>query len=176
VTLESEDTITYSKQSPDALLVHASGSDLCGKGASPDDAQALHLAIHGLAAKYYLLPFPDACADSALGVTSQYDALQSCVTDDDCSYVAADFSPIPKGTLQYVTVDNCSVVKPMAVGNITAVFNAQGRLQDSLSNARNVCNYRIVRTECTGLTGFQSDAGNPVCNAGKCRINPAISY
>ncbi len=172
---EGQDTVTLSRpQNQDLVLLTTKGNDLCSQSATPDVTQALHKAIHALANKYYTLPFPDACLDAATAMEAIYPSVQSCSTDADCAYVDTSFNVIPSADEQFVVTDDCTVVTPLSVGNAKAVASAQAKLQAALDHVRDVCGERIVRNECTGISGFQSSAGSPVCKLGVCQSHPDL--
>lgn len=172
---QGEITITLTQHHKTAVLVHASGTQFCHRTTSSDQANNVQNAIDTLAQKYYATPFPDVCIEAADAVTALYPSVQGCSTDADCFYVDKDFNVIPPSSLQYVYTDNCSRVTPLIVANATALLAHQSALTSALSNAQDVCGYRMVREDCTGITGFNSTQAPPLCNRGVCEVNPAIT-
>ncbi|OFZ19690.1 MAG: hypothetical protein A2X94_16680 [Bdellovibrionales bacterium GWB1_55_8] len=175
--LASEDTVTISMSNGDVGLVRASGTNFCFQTATVEQAEALHKAIRELADKYYTLPFPDACEDAVEAIEALYPEMQKCSADTDCAYVTTNYDVIPPSSSQYVTTDACSKVKPLVVGNIAAIIQNQTKAYEALDQARYVCGERIIRYDCTGISGFMSSDGAPVCDtsAQMCRINPALN-
>jgi hypothetical protein len=100
--------------------------------------------------------------------------LQTCSTSADCAYLDNTYFPIESYEIQYVTTQDCSVITPLPVANKALALAHQNELLKARETAREVCGARIARASCTGAVGFQSNQAAPVCDAGVCRINPAI--
>jgi len=173
---DGNDTVTLSSpgNAPKNVL-RTTDTGVCFDTETADQAEALHKTIRQLAVKYYPQPFPDVCADAAAQVVSLYPSVQNCTTDSDCAYVDASFNIVPPGASQYVAVDDCTMVAPLVVGNISAVVNNQAKLQTALDHAQSsdVCGDRFQRSDCTGWSGFQSNVGAPVCQQNVCKVSPA---
>ena len=172
---QGEETVTLTRHHQDAVLVHQSGTNFCYRATSQDQAGAVQNAIETLAEKYYALPFPDVCADASASVEALYPSVEACSTDNDCFYIDKDFQVIPPSSMQYVYTDNCSRVKPLIAANAATILTNQAALTTALNHARDICGYRMVRDDCTGITGFNSTQAPPVCQRGVCQVNPAIS-
>jgi hypothetical protein len=164
--------------SSESIILNRSGAERilsCAGARNSVEAEALHRLIRELALKYYPLPFPDACLEAASEVHAVHDGLSSCNTDTECSYLDSNLEPIPYEIDQFVTVDDCSRVRPMAVGNIVSVLTHRDQLSAAFENARAICGERMVRSDCTGVTGFMSSLSSPVCQRGHCRVHPSMS-
>ncbi len=171
-----DDTLILNAFGKTQTLLRRQQEELCFSTASPITAAQLHQSLRALADRYYALPFPNLCQDAADAAQAIYPQLTSCNSDADCAYINNSFDTIPSYNLQYVIVDNCSLVTPLAVGNARLVAAAQSKLQSALDKAQLTCGDSIIRNSCLGLTGFQSSEAPPVCSAGVCKINPSIHY
>ncbi|MGK5086234.1 hypothetical protein WDW86_01645 [Bdellovibrionota bacterium FG-2] len=170
------DTLALTACGKTLTVLRSQQEEVCFNTPSPITAAQLHQSLRALAERYYALPFPNLCQDSVDAAQALYPQLVGCSTDADCSYINNAFDPIPSYNLQYVIVDNCSLVTPLAVGNARYVAAAQSKLQLALDQAQAVCGDSIIRNSCLGLTGFQSSEAPPVCDQGVCKINPSIRY
>ena len=174
--ITTTDTVTLAHLTKSAVIAHQTGDQFCYKGGNAESSKALYAEIVTLAAKYYALPFPNACTDAALKVTSLYASLQSCKVDTDCAYVSADYETIAPDMVQYVPTDTCSVIAPMVVGNTVAVNNAMANLQQLVSTVQTTCGQQMLRSDCTQATGFTSTSASPVCGTDHmCHANPNVS-
>jgi len=153
------------------LEYHGAKTELCtAEGAQATPARLI-AAMQEIAAKYYPVPFPDACADAADAVHALYTGLQSCSTDADCAYINTGYDVVARGSAEYVLTDDCTMVRPMVVGNAASVKASQDRLLQVLSQAQMTCGARIVRTSCSALEGFDaSSAAAPICRENVCHI------
>jgi hypothetical protein len=155
------------------LLVRTQGTNLyAATGASLEDAKAVHGLLKTLAQKYYALPFPEGCSDGAALLQNRYPTLQMCERDSDCSYFDAAFNPLSADSLEYVITDDCSLITPLAVGNLQRVTEVQAALIEALNEIRTACGERYQRAGCTQPTGFQPNHRAPSCQAGVCQLNP----
>ncbi|MCM2276649.1 MAG: hypothetical protein NDJ89_01065 [Oligoflexia bacterium] len=169
---ESSDSVILQRSDKELTLFRTETTRTCFQTATRESGERLHHAIHALAGKYYELPFPDACAEATDLVRGLYPSVQGCATDMDCAYITDDYDVIPTEAVEYVITDNCSKVRPLAVGNARAVKAQQTALIDALIHAQEVCSYRILRDDCSEMSGFLSSLGAPVCQQGVCRANP----
>jgi len=170
---EANDQLDFvAKGGVEKNFVRTAGTEFCYRTASLEEADLALKAIRDLATKYYHLPFPDACLESAQAVEMLFAPLTTCSVDADCAYIDSSFSPIANGEIQFVVTDSCTVVKSLAVGNASSVAAEQGRLLAARENARDVCMDRMARPDCAP-TGFQAHIAAPVCGAGVCQVNSA---
>jgi hypothetical protein len=169
----ANDTLTLRRLGRDRVLTSIEAGKFCFRAQSVDDARALRKLVLAAATKYYALPFPDACADSAQALVALEGSLQGCSTDADCSYVSSSLDPIATGTSQFVTVDDCTRATPLSVGNAAALASREAELLKAINDTRTTCGARLVREDCTGVTGFLSSVAPPVCRSGSCQANPA---
>lgn len=152
------------------LEYHGAKTELCTAEGAQATPSALIAALQEIAAKYYPMPFPDACADAADSVHALYTGLQSCSTDSDCAFVNTGYEVVTRGSAQYVLTDDCTMVRPMVVGNAALVKASQDKLLQALSGAQMACGARLVRTSCSALEGFETaSAAAPVCRENVCR-------
>ncbi len=172
---DAEDNVVLTRLTGEETVIRVKENDYCFQAATADAAKTLHKAIRALSEKYYSIPFPDACSDLVTALEALYPEYQSCTTDTDCVYATTTYDAIIPGSIQFVATDNCSKIKPMVTGNIGALFNGQEKLLTALDRAREACGERIIRMDCTDVTGFQSNDAPPVCGQGFCRVNPSIN-
>lgn len=173
----SDDTLTLTRgDNQDETLLRTTGSDFYFTIDSASDAKTLYKDIRELLTKYYTLPFPDACLDGTTALQALYASVQSCTTDADCSYIDNTFTPVEATSTAYLTTDDCSLVLPLVVANASSVRTSQGKLNDAFDRVRNVCQDRLVRADCTGVTGFQLTGANApaVCRSGTCQVNSSF--
>ncbi|OFZ53792.1 MAG: hypothetical protein A2428_02650 [Bdellovibrionales bacterium RIFOXYC1_FULL_54_43] len=174
--IEIEETVLLTHLGRQKTVMHTSGSSYCFQTTTIEAAEALHNAIRKLAEQYYSLPFPDRCAEAASAVENLYSSFQGCSTEADCAYLTNSFEVIPSGSPEFVMTDDCSIVRPAVVGNATAVFANQSQLAAAIDTARSVCGIRMVRQDCTGVSGFQASSAAPVCEQNVCRIPPSLRF
>lgn len=163
------------RQQQSQWLLRGTLEQVCVQSVSSELAYRLHRAMQETAEKYYSLPFPDACAESVGALHALYAPLQACQSAADCSYVTQNYDVVPSSGSQFVMTDSCSLVHPLIVGNAAAVAKSQPALLNALESARNACGARILRESCTGVDGFESSVGQPVCERGYCRVSQPIS-
>lgn len=179
VEAADEDTVTFTQtgNSSTALapvvLLKTSGADLSFRTTSAVDAKNLLSLLRGLAGTYYTLPFPDACGDGVAPVNELFAEMQSCTTDQDCSYLDGAFGLIENSSTQYVVEDDCNIVKPLIVGNAKKVESSREKLEESYTTIRNACGYQFFKPDCTQVTGFYLQGSAPVCQQGVCKISSA---
>ena len=155
-------------------LIHTQSAQLCSQGIAIENAILLHQTIHALGESYYPIPFANKCFDVIEELYSISQPLASCNADVDCAYVSGSFEIISPGVSQFVITDNCSVVKPMVVGNISSIINQEAKLQTAMDSVQETCPAdQLLKNGCTGIIGFDSSVGSPVCQQNLCRINAA---
>jgi hypothetical protein len=172
--LDTSETITFNRRGHQRNIIHTAGTEFCFRAPSQDDAHALHAALAGLARRYYPVPFPDPCIGAVVAVHAHYAGLGECATDADCTYLDSSYAPIPDGELQFVPVDDCSLVSPLPVANAAAAEGAHERILFAREQARVTCSARLTRISCEAPRGFQATEAPPVCIQGSCRIHPSI--
>ena len=166
-------SVVLTRLDQENTIIRSDDQNLCYQTASAEDAEALHNAIVTLAESYYRLPFPNACLDAIDAVQLLYPELQSCNTAADCGYFTPAMDIVPPDSNQYIVTDDCSMLKPLVVGNIGAVINSQAKLVAAIENAQNVCGQQMVNAECSGVSGFDTSVGAAVCENHTCRISPS---
>lgn len=171
---KSEDQVELSRQGSSRVIYHSETEQTCALTLQSEDAQTLVQAVRGLAKKYYELPFPNICADAIAATEALYANVQTCAMDSDCAYVNAAFEPIPPASTQFVTTNSCSLLKPLAVGNIKSIVNQSAQLLAALNLTQEKCGTELIDSSCMGYEGFQSTAAPAVCDHGSCRVHPTL--
>ncbi|MFZ9595593.1 MAG: hypothetical protein ACO3A2_05890 [Bdellovibrionia bacterium] len=166
---ESDDTVTFTRANTQAVLLKTAGADFYFQNVSSEEAKSIHQIIRKLALKYYALPFPDSCLDGAPLVQKLLSSAQSCATDSDCIYLDATLNPIANQSSEYVITDDCSVLRPLAVGNLSSVKKQADQILESIQELRTNCADRWMRADCTQQLGFQPNNRAPVCALGVCQ-------
>lgn len=172
----SNDILTIAVgRNPSEPLLKTEGTDFYFTISSAADAKTLYKSIRTLATKYYSLPFPDSCLDGVSSLETLYTSLQTCTSDSDCSYFDLAFSPIESASTEYLTTDDCTLIRPLVVGNTSAIRTSQAKLKETLDKLKTACGDRLVKSDCTGVTGFQlTGSSGPVCQEGTCKVNPSL--
>jgi len=166
---QGEDTVTLVRGSSGGdIIIHAASADLTYRTESGDQAKAVLSALKTLAAKYYALPFPDGCSDRAATLTSLYASLQTCSADKDCAYLDS-FQEVDPSTYSFITTDDCSVVKPLAVGNLKLITGSWDKIQQTLGLVQEACGARVMRADCTDISGFTLNGAPAACKQGVCQ-------
>ena len=140
-----------------------------------EPSNSFYKTIKTLAEQYYPSPFPDACEDAIVAAEGLHPQFQFCATDTDCGYLTPGFEVVPPSTMQYIITDDCSRLKPLIVANIGAIVSGQEILINALQNAQGVCREKLVKYDCTGVSGFQATDGAPLCIQNTCRVNPTTA-
>ena len=174
-TVQGNSTVTFTSAS-EQTLIRVAGLDFCYRAKSVATAAALYKEITLLADKYYARPFGNDCGRAVIDASKEYASVQGCSTDADCGYVGSSFEPISTGSIQWVTLTNCSILKPLAVANISLLLKNQDKVVSGLENAQKVCGQEFTNWSCTHVTGFGSTDAAPVCQQGACRVNPSITF
>jgi len=171
----SETVVTFTRGSGESeTILKVAGTDLAYSIQSADEAKILFGTIRNLAAKYYQLPFPDGCSDGAKLVQSLYASMQTCSVDADCSYIDEYFEPVDANNPQFITTDDCSMVKPLSVGNLSSINENRQKLIDAIVGVQNACE-NFYKADCT-RSGINFTGGAaPVCQQGVCQANPGAS-
>jgi len=165
---ESNDTVTLSRGTNEAeTLIRTEGADLSYQTPSAEDAKILLTAIRTLAVKYYVMPFPDACGDGANTLQALFSSMQTCATDSDCVYLES-FEPIESNSTQSLTLDDCSMVRPMVVGNASSVRMNKAKLEELLIQVQTACG-QTTRPDCTEVKELKLTGAAPVCRQGSCQ-------
>lgn len=178
VEAADEDTVTFTLTGSSStalapvVLLKTSGSDLTFRTSTAGDAKNLLNLLRELAGTYYVLPFPDACGDGVAPVNELFAEMQSCTTDQDCSYLDGAFGLIENSSTQYVVEDDCNIVKPLIVGNAKSIETGREKLAESYNSIRNACGYQFFRPDCTQVSGFYLQGSAPVCQQGVCKVGP----
>jgi hypothetical protein len=176
---DNEDTVSLtlsangSAASAPVVLLKAAGTDLSYRTSTADEAKSLLTQLRSLADKYYALPFPDQCTDGTTAVSELFGEMQKCDTDKDCSYFDGSFGLVDSSSTQYLVEDDCSLIKPLIVGNAAKVEANMQKLTEAYNNIRNACGFQLYRADCTAVSGFYLQGQAPVCQQGVCKLNPA---
>jgi len=149
-------------------LVRTGGTDFFFQTQSENEAKTLLNALRSYAEKY-ASNFPDDCLDGANSLQALFDSMQTCSSDAECVYLDS-FEPVAANSGSEIVVDDCSIVKPLAVGNAELVRINQSKLIESLDTVRAACDFKMVRDNCTNSTPFTLSGANPVCSQGVCKL------
>ncbi len=179
VAVDSADTVTMTQGASGSGLVtllKTDGANMTFLTDSFDSAKSLLSTLKEIAAKYYTLPFPDTCAESTASIAKLFSTLQSCTVDADCGYFDSAYEVLDPKSNEFVTTDDCSVVKPLAFGNVNAVKTNMAKIGEALESVRTSCGDSIFRSDCTGVTGYQITGLPAVCKQGVCQAPSATSF
>jgi len=161
-------TLTAREGAP-RVIARIDGGELVHQLSTAADAQALLQLMGSLAERYYSLPFPDACLESAAALEGLFASVSGCSTDADCAYIDTNLSIIRPEVMTYLQTDRCEVYRPLVVGNAAAVESAHAKLIDAVQQTREICGTRIQRADCTQFPTIHTSY-SPVCFQGACRV------
>lgn len=153
---DSEDDLVLTREGKDKPLVKTKGTEICFQTANREAAAELHSAIKELAAKYYTLPFPNACADQLKALEGMYATVQSCSTDTDCIFVDQDFNAIPPASDQFITTDACVAVKPLVVASNSSLTTQKQALLAAMTSTLSSCGLTAADLTQRSCDGFMS--------------------
>jgi hypothetical protein len=169
---KSEETLTFVKGSENPIvLVKATGTELSFQTQTADEAKSLLSAVREIAKLYYIAPFPDECKDGANSLQILFDSMQTCTSNSDCTYLNTSFESITPNSSEELIIDDCSIVKPLVVGNASSISGHEASLLESLDNIRAACGDNMIRSDCTSATSFTLTGAAPVCDQGVCKLN-----
>ena len=180
-SIDGTNAVTIQHLDKSAELSHATGAQFFYEGANGDAAWALYQKVMTLANEYYSTPFPDSCSEAASAFAATYASVQGCHADSECSYVNGNYDIVPPGAGEYIFTDNCSVLMPLTVANTKIVLASHDSLLKQNSDVANACTSdparegNMLRSNCTGRTGFDTSALGPVCGTDHmCHVNSGI--
>ncbi len=136
--------------------------------------QDLYFAVRALANRYYLVPFPNPCADAGAALADLFAPFQSCAVDTDCSYVDSDFAPVAQDQGAWVETENCSFIPLLVAGNAKALnADAVSKLIKERDRAQELCSATPTRNDTCSFSGFAaSERGPAVCVNRVCQVRP----
>jgi hypothetical protein len=174
---KNSDSVEFNKEGYQKTLLRSSKAEFCFRMSSGDDAKKLHKAIRALASKYYKLPLPSDCAVQAYELEGTYPGLQTCASDDECTYVDNMFDTVafdPQRPGAYIFINDCSQLRPLQVANKGLLTeSAKEKLQAKRSAVRSACGPSVC---APGLPlGFDSASAAPKCEAGFCRVSNQVT-
>jgi hypothetical protein len=165
----SDDTLTLTRGSGNSeVLAQVTADDLAFRTASSEQAKTLMKTLKNLAVKYYATPFPDTCSDSSSALLALYGTIQTCSADADCSYYDDNLNVVDANSNAVLTTDDCTVAKPLVVGNTTLVDQNRTKIAELFSEISNACSGRMMRADCTEATTIALSGKSAVCNQGVC--------
>jgi len=162
-------TVVQTEGSDEQTIIHTDGTDMVYRTQSFDTAKTLLSSLHDLATKYYALPFPDACGDSANAVATLFSSLQTCTQDSDCGYFDSSMQPADASSNASLTTDDSTKIPLLVVGNSKAVNASMTKINEALDVARTTCGNDLYRGDSTGTTSIQLTGAAPVCRQGVCK-------
>ena len=168
----SNDTLTLMRSTNTRdVLVKTEGTELNFQTPSSKDAKLLLATMRQLAATYYSLPFPEstACTNAASALQTLFASMQTCKEDKDCAFVDSTFETLDPASSEFLTTDNCTVIKPLVVANASMVKSNQSKLMEGQNQVAEVCGTSLKRPNCTSIAGFTLSGQPPVCKQGVCQ-------
>jgi len=173
--LAQEHTLTINRLGEKAVVARESVKDSCTSLLEADAAQTLLAKVQELATSHYPTPYPDACLDSIDQFEAKYTDLQKCTISTDCGYIGENYDVIPYDANQVVFMEDYSKVTPVIVGNAAKITAQRDGLIESRDKLRESCGESMWRNPIpTTFRQFYSNAGNPLCEQGSCKVNPAV--
>lgn len=175
--VEFRGKVVLTRKHQEATVLRSEEGKVCFQTAKAESALQLQDAIEALAEKYYPTPFPDKCAETVSQLHALYPELETCAVDADCGYFSMELEPIAAGASEFVVLDSCSKIRPIAVANAAAVAGAKDKLKALTETALKACGERIAREGCTGVNGFDASQSEAKCvregARNVCRVNPS---
>lgn len=174
---ESNDTLTLVRAGKEKVLAHNTDGTLSFATASSKEALELHSEIRKLATNYYRLPFGTECSVAVSEAEALYAPLQKCEVDLDCAYVRNDlnYTAIEPNLDTVIYTDECVAIKPMLVGNRTAMQDGAAAVLKKYLEVEAKCNATgefypallgSAKNECEVAT--MSTAVAPKCVQNRC--------
>ncbi len=170
---EANEQLLLSHQGRELTILHTAETTYCFQTPTLNEAESFQQTIRRLALKYYPLPFPDECLDTAQSLEALYPQLYACTSDHDCSFLDKNYVPIPLEQTQYITTDACTVMKPLVVANPILMAPIRGQLLETRRKALEICGARVIRLNCSETLGFYTNQARPVCLNNTCQVNPS---
>jgi hypothetical protein len=168
---ENEITISFMRgNGAPENLVKTAGTDFYYQTQSFEEAKSLLTAVSNLATQY-ASNFPDNCKDGAMALQLLMNDVQKCNVDSDCAYLDSSFGVLAADSNETVVTDDCSIVKPLVLGNAELVRASASKITESLDAVRGACGDKMIREEegCTMKTLNLSGA-KPSCDGGMCKL------
>ncbi len=135
---------------------------------------SLRALLRALVAVYSPPVFPNPCANAISDLEAQYDSIQYCRVDSDCSYVNHLFVPADPNRGETLTRDDCTYLRPLLVANTFEATASQLEFLTKRELVQSVCGAGIRRPSCSAPIEFTPINRAPLCLAGKCRVNPTF--
>ena len=169
--IEVNESISIDHNGNEKVFIRQGSENFCYNSISLDAAATIYKTLKDLVKKYYPIPFPDACIESVYGMQEIIRPIRSCSSDSDCVYVDNTFGAVSNNELQFITTDDCSLIRPIIVANAILLESKQLDIIAARNTAREVCGAKLSRINCAGVMGFQSTASTPACVENTCRIS-----
>lgn len=168
----SDESVSLTRSSgSEQSILKTEGTELAYTISSEEDAKNLLTTLRELAGSYYITPFPGACGDAATELSALYAANQKCTSDAECAFVDSSFDIADANSNQFITTDDCKIIKPLFVGNISAIKANKAKLAEDSEKLATTCGQEVYRSGCTTWSGINNIANNsPVCKLGVCSI------
>jgi len=165
----SDDVLTLTRGSGNSeILAQVTANDLAFRTASSEQAKTLIKTLKSLATTYYPTPFPNTCSDSSAALHALYGTVQTCSTDADCSYYDDNLNVVDANSNAVLTVDDCTVAKPLVVGNTKLVDENRAKIAEIFSEVQTACSGGMMRADCTETSTLTLSGKPAVCNQGVC--------
>jgi hypothetical protein len=174
-SLENEKVVSLDRLGSSVILARETVKESCNSLLDAEKTHALAEKLEALAALHYPTPYPDACLDQIDQFEAKYADLQGCSAASDCAYVGEGFTVIPYDADQVVFLEDYTKLTPIAVGNASKVTAQKAALADARQALEASCGDSFWRSPIpVEFKQFSSSAGNPVCEQGTCKVNPAV--
>jgi hypothetical protein len=170
ISTETSDTIVLISGSKKKEIIVSNPNQFCSKGLSSNLAKDIYVALKKYATEHYPIPFPkDSCNEAVAQLEALYSQLGTCSIDEDCTFIDKNYDSIGRESFTFLSVNECSPVKPLMSANKNLVKNQQKNLIQLRDSALDSCKQSTAPVNCTGFSQFQPTLPAPICNAGKCK-------
>jgi len=170
-----EQTVTLTQQGNTAVISHDTGEKSCTSLLDADQSHALAAQLLALAQAHYPTPYPDPCLAQIDAFEAKYADFQSCSQATDCAYIGQDYSVIPYDSSQVVFEEDYSKLAPLVVGNASKITAAKAAITQAHEDLVTSCGDSYWRNPVpSAFRQFYSNAGNPICEQGVCKVNPSV--
>jgi hypothetical protein len=167
--------VTLTHLGDSAVIARETGEESCTSLLEADQTQALTTQLTTLAQEHYPSPYPDTCLDAIDKFEEGYAGLQTCSQASDCAYVGQDLSVIPYDSSQVVFEEDYTKLEPIVVANASKLTAAKAQLTQGRQDLQTSCGDGFWRSPVPAtFRQFYSNAGNPLCDEGKCKVNPSV--
>lgn len=166
-----EYSVSYIEYSSNINLIKTSEKSICTSKISSDDARDLLSTLTSLNDKYYPNRFPSTCVNAIYSLENTYRYIRSCRTDDDCTYLNDDFSPIASKDVYTINApDECSLLPTLPVGNYFIALANQRDLIEKWEITQELCMNERPSYTCSSNRAVYNTRSLPRCFNGLCKM------